>query len=88
MIPVVRKLGPPAFRRFLLEASPSADLQKIKDTVDVMTDTSNQIFQHKLRALRSGDEKLLQRMGAGKDIMSILREHLSIKWLRNLANSH
>ena len=50
-----------------------------------MTDTSNQIFQQKLRALRSGDEKLLERMGANKDVMSILREHLSIKWLRSLS---
>ena len=72
--PLFRMLGPPAFGRFLLEITPSVDLQRIKETVDVMSDTSNAIYQDKLLSLRNGDQKLLEQMGARKDIMSILRE--------------
>lgn len=71
-IPFFKSLGPPAFRRVLLELAPSPDLQKIRHTVDVMTETSKSIYQEKLDALRQGDEVLLKQLGDGKDVMSIL----------------
>lgn len=60
--------------RFLLEFTPSQDLQRIKETVDVMSETSNTIYQDKLLALRNGGYKVLEQLGERKDIMSILRE--------------
>lgn len=76
-VPIFKKMGPPAFRRLLLELTPSPDLQKIKQTVDVMSETSNRIYRQKLEALRMGDETVLKQLGEGKDVMSILREPLS-----------
>ena len=40
--------------------------------VDVMHQTSVKIFQSKKAALRQGDEAVLEKIGHGKDIMSIL----------------
>lgn len=76
-IPLFIKLGPAKFRRFLLEIAPSQDLQKIKEVVDVMADTSIDIFRQKVDALRQGDEAVAQQVGEGKDVMSILRKSLS-----------
>lgn len=71
-IPLFVKLGPPRFRRFLLEMSPSPNLQKVKRTVDVMAETSNTIFREKRRSLQQGDEVVSQQVAEGKDVMSIL----------------
>lgn len=73
-IPLFIKLGPARFRRFLLEIAPSQDLQKIKEVVDVMAETSSDIFRQKIDALRQGDEAVAQQVGEGKDVMSILRK--------------
>lgn len=83
-VPFFRSLAPPALLRLLLEISPSPDLQKIKDTVDVMTETSNNIYQHKLQALRQGDEAVIKQVGEGKDIMSIL---CALKFIHSTWNS-
>lgn len=71
-IPFFKSLGPPAFRRLLLELTPSSNLQRIKHTVDVMTETSESIYREKLQALRKGDEVVIKQLGEGKDVMSIL----------------
>lgn len=79
-IPLFIKLGPAWFRRFLLEIAPSQDLQKIKEVVDVMADTSIDIFRQKVDALRQGDEAVAQQVGEGKDVMSILRKCSSLRF--------
>lgn len=71
-IPLFVKLGPPRFRRFLLDMSPSPNLQLVKKTVDVMAETSNTIFKDKLQALRQGDAVVSHQVSEGKDVMSIL----------------
>ena len=71
-IPLFVKLGPPRFRRFLLEMSPSPNLKMVKETVDVMAKTSDAIFKDKLRALQQGDEAVSHQVAEGKDVMSIL----------------
>jgi hypothetical protein len=72
-IPFFVKLGPPGFRRFLLDITPSELLQKVKGIVDVMAQTSTDIFREKLSALQQGDEAVMRQVGEGKDVMSILR---------------
>jgi hypothetical protein len=40
--------------------------------IDIMHDTSVEIFEAKKKALQEGDEAVLKQAGGGKDIMSIL----------------
>ena len=47
-------------------------VQKVKKIVDVMAETSGDIYREKLTALNKGDESVLRQMGDGKDVMSIL----------------
>lgn len=72
IVPYLMKLGPPRFRRFLINISPSRDLRKVKDIVDIMANTSNGIYREKLDALRHGDKAVIEQVGEGKDVMSIL----------------
>ena len=72
LIPYVGNLGPPGLRRFLLKLLPISEIQKIRYMVDVMHQTSVEIFQTKTAALQRGDETILEQVGRGKDIMSIL----------------
>lgn len=81
-IPLLVKLGPASFRRFLLDLTPNPDLQKVKKIVDVMSETSGDIYREKLSALNNGDESVLRQMGEGKDVMSILCELLLLDDLR------
>ena len=46
----------------------------MRDIVDVMYNTSVEIFESKKKALAEGDEALATQIGKGKDIMSILSE--------------
>lgn len=42
--------------------------------VDIMDTKAREIYNSKREALEEGDEELLNKVGMGKDIMSILRE--------------
>ena len=66
------KLGPPKFRRFLVDLLPFKSVRRLRDIVDLMYKTSVEIFEEKKRALREGDEAVANQIGGGKDIMSIL----------------
>lgn len=48
------------------------DLRRLRDIVDVMWGTSQEILESKRVALRQGDKALAAKIGRGKDIMSIL----------------
>ncbi|CCM05747.1 uncharacterized protein FIBRA_07979 [Fibroporia radiculosa] len=72
MLPYLTKIGPPAFRRFVISLVPDNDVQRIKSIVDTMDFQSRTIFEKKKTALLQGDEAILQQVGEGKDIMSIL----------------
>ncbi|TDL20266.1 cytochrome P450 [Rickenella mellea] len=87
-LPFLVKLGPPAFRRFLLDISPSRDLHQLKETVDVMHQTSTDIFQRKKMSFDEGDEHTLRQVDEGRDIMSILlKANLSASDLDRLPDS-
>jgi len=73
------KIGPPAFRRWVVEKLKfMKNLQKLKKITDTIHETSVQIIDAKKKALLSGDEAVAELVGAGKDIISILRMFSSI----------
>ena len=71
-LPVLMKLGPPAFRRRLLDLLPSKLVHKARDIVDVMDAKAREIYDKKKEALARGDEAVLNQVGRGKDILSLL----------------
>jgi hypothetical protein len=66
------KIGTPKFRRFVMNLLPWKDLHKMRDIVDVLTNTSAEIFEEKKKALEKGDEAVSKQIDEGNDIMSIL----------------
>ncbi|KAH9930181.1 cytochrome P450 [Amylocystis lapponica] len=71
-IPYIGGLGPPAFRRWVMEMIPHKQIQKMKNIVDIMSERASDIFTEKKNAFRAGDEAVLRQVGEGKDIMSVL----------------
>ena len=67
------KIAPPHFWRFFIDTlSPFwKELRESRDLVDVIHNTSVEIFESKKKAIAQGDEN---QTGAGKDIMSILSQ--------------
>jgi len=72
VIPIVSKIGTARFRRAIVELIPSAHIKRIRDIIDVLHDTSVEIFETKKEALRQGDQALAAQIGRGEDIISIL----------------
>ncbi|KAF8896616.1 cytochrome P450 [Infundibulicybe gibba] len=72
ILPHVAQLGPPWFRRFLVNILPWKNLHHIRDIIDTIHQTSVTIFEEKKQALKAGDEAVSRQIGQGKDIMSIL----------------
>jgi len=66
------KIGTPKFRRFVMDLLPWKNLHDIRDIVDILHNTSVEIFEAKKKALEEGDEAVAQQIGRGKDIISIL----------------
>ncbi|KAA1472339.1 cytochrome P450 [Dentipellis sp. KUC8613] len=73
-IPWVDKIGPRAFRRFISHNMVSwwPSFNKLVGIVDVMDETTQEVFRHKKAALAKGDDALIHQIGEGRDIMSIL----------------
>ena len=70
---ILVKIAPPHFWRFFIDTlSPFwKELRESRDLVDVIHNTSVEIFESKKKAIAQGDEN---QTGAGKDIMSILSQ--------------
>lgn len=73
--PVLRRLGPPRFRRWLAERWPNPQVKKALHVIDILEETSRQIYRDKRTALQNGDTKVTHQVREGKDIMSRLREY-------------
>lgn len=56
----------------LVEVLPWKNLQKLRNIIDIMHNTSIEIFDEKKKALEKGDEAVSNQVGRGKDILSIL----------------
>jgi hypothetical protein len=72
LITTIVKLGPPKFRRFLIDLQPLENVRQLRDIIDVMHNTSAEILEAKRRALQQGDEAVTKQIGGGKDIISVL----------------
>jgi hypothetical protein len=75
LFPVLVKLGPPRFRRFLVGLLPFEKIRRLRDVIYLMHNTSVEIFETKKRVLREGDEAVARQIGSGRDIISILSAH-------------
>ena len=67
----VENIGTPKFRRAVVNLIPWGTLHQARDMVDVMHDTSVEIFEKTKQSLKEGGD-LSSRHGRGKDIMSVL----------------
>ena len=70
--PYVSYLGPAWFRRLLVDLAPLKTIQRLKFIVDTMHKKSLEIYHAKKAAIGNGDTDLLNAVGEGKDIMSVL----------------
>ena len=52
-------------------------LKQLRDIVDIMDDTAVDVYKKAKEGMEKGDEELVNRVGQGKDIMSILRSYSS-----------
>ena len=86
-LPYVVKLGPAWFRRKLLGVVPSKLLHTARDIIDIMDATSREIYEKKKVALAQGDEAVVNQIGRGKDIMSLLRSLSAFKFSTKDANT-
>ncbi|KAF7969971.1 hypothetical protein HWV62_25452 [Athelia sp. TMB] len=73
MLPYITWLGSPGLRRALVGWIPSADVRNVQKIVDVMDETSHEI----VRSKQKDNADVAEKVGGGKDIMSILREQSS-----------
>ena len=74
IIPLLPKLGPARFRRWVLERIPYWRVRKALEIVDSLHTISTEIVNSKKAALERGEEAVAQQVGAGKDIISKLRQ--------------
>ena len=77
IIPFLDYMGPPWFRRWLLDLTPNKAMQRLKYIVDTMHRGSEEIYASKKALLEKGDDAMLNQIGEGNDIMSILRKRFS-----------
>ena len=54
---------------------PWKNLHEVRDIIDVLANTSEEIFEEKKKALEKGDKIVTQQIDKGNDIMSILSEY-------------
>jgi len=66
------RLGTQRFRRFLVDKAPWKMVKDMKAIIDILHNTSVEIFESKKHALQEGNEGLADQIGRGKDIISIL----------------
>ena len=74
LVPYLVKLGPRSFRRMIINMMPVSMMQKGKRVIDTLYDESTSIYESKKEALLKGEEAVVQQVGKGKDILSILCE--------------
>ncbi|KAL1678913.1 cytochrome P450 [Schizophyllum commune] len=72
VLPEVYKLGPAWFRRAFVDFIPWRSLHDIRDKVDLIWNSSKEVYTQKKAALLAGDEAVSQQISQGKDIMSLL----------------
>lgn len=61
----------------MVDVLPWKSIRKLRDIIDIMHNTSTEIFDAKKKALEEGNEAVSKQVGQGKDILSILSEQKS-----------
>ena len=74
LYPWVHEYVPPRIRSFLAPLFPFGHFRRIREIIHAMDTHSRHIFREKKTAFEKGDEAVVQQVGEGKDIMSILRK--------------
>ena len=59
---------------------PWKNLHEMRDIVDVLANTSAEIYEEKKKALEKGDVTVTQQIDQGNDIMSILSTYHLLPW--------
>ncbi|KIK57098.1 hypothetical protein GYMLUDRAFT_773818 [Collybiopsis luxurians FD-317 M1] len=74
VVPLVSGIGSPSFRRFVVNllALLWKDLHQMRGMVDYMHVIASSIYESKKQALEKGDEAVMQQIGRGRDLISIL----------------
>ena len=78
VIPKVYNIGPAWFRRAVVNLVPLRDVRIIRDGIDLMWRTSNEIYAQKKAALAAGDDAVARQVGHGRDILSLLSTLFSL----------
>ena len=68
-------MGSATFRRRIVEMIPIRKVKEITYLIDTLDRQSRAVFDSKKAALLKGDEDVMQQVGEGKDLLSIMREH-------------
>ena len=68
-LPLLIKLGPPGFRRFIVDILPFRNVKRLRNIVDVIHNASIEIFEAKKRVLQ---EEGKSKTGKAKDIIGAL----------------
>lgn len=78
------KLGTPRLHRLFISILPWPRMHKMRDTIDVMHETSVEIIEGKKKAMQEGTDESLNQ----KDFMTILCECLRLGYVvhRNISN--
>ena len=79
LIPALSCYIPEWTIRTMLRWFPHPDVRRVMEIADTMAQRSKEIIDEKRRLLLQGDEAFVQQVGAGKDLMSILRKCPSAK---------
>ncbi|KAK7038695.1 hypothetical protein VNI00_010579 [Paramarasmius palmivorus] len=72
ILPSLVKFIPAPISRILAAYWPSRNLRRGRELADYMWQLSTEIYQEKVQALDRGDEAVVEQIGKGKDIMSVL----------------
>ncbi|KAH9857411.1 cytochrome P450 [Lenzites betulinus] len=72
LYPYVADLGTPWLRRKVVRLIPSKNVQKLREAIEIMHERSVAICEEKKALLLQGDDAFKDKVGEGKDLMSIL----------------
>jgi hypothetical protein len=61
----------------LLPYVPIKQVQRVRKIVETLNAASYEVYEAKKEAIRRGDEAVMEQLGRGKDIMSILVSRLA-----------
>lgn len=84
-LPLCPEIWVTSFRRWVLDnLVPIAKIQRLKNLSDTINAEAAQVVAQRRLAIQSGEGAILQEVGEGKDIMSVLCTVLSLPFILHL----